>query len=189
MRSTYATSYVQPVLRIFSYGHYFTNSYYYTTILILFLCIHTRNSNSKVDAANESLDEIIPSKKTVTLVMDFCQNLYLLDLGGEQLGDTYYFSPVWLYCLGIYDVSEDRLYAYLYDKSSAKKGANNVALVLIYHIITFVINNFENGEKFGELNIIMDNCGGQNKNGTIIKMAAYFVERGWFRKVNLIFLV
>ena len=92
----------------------------------------------KVDAADETLDEIIPSKKTVTIVMDFCQNLNLSHLGGEQPGDTYYYSPVWLYCLGIYDVSEDRLY---------------------------------------------------DKNGTIIKMAAFFVERGWFRKVNIIFLV
>ena len=48
MFSTYETSYVQPVLRIFSYEHYFTNSYYYTAILIIFLCIHTRNSNSCV---------------------------------------------------------------------------------------------------------------------------------------------
>ena len=152
-------------------------------------CAQKEFAQCKVDAANEPLNEIIPSKKTVTLVMDFCQNLDLPHLGGEQPGDTYYYSLVWLYCLGIYDVSEDRLYAYLYDESSAKKGSNNIASVLLYHIITFVINNFEYGEKFGELNIIMGNCGGQNKNGTVFKMAAYFVERGWFCKVNLIFLV
>lgn len=143
----------------------------------------------KFDAANETLTEKNPLKKTITLVMDFCQNLDLPHLGGEQPGDTYYFSPVWLYCLGIYDVAEDRLYAYLYDESSAKKGANNVASILLYHIITFVLKHFHYCEQFHELNLIMDNCGGQNKNGTVIKMAAYFVERRWFQKVNLIFLV
>ena len=146
-------------------------------------------AQTKVDAADESLNESNPTKRTVTLVMDFCQNLDLPHLGGEQPGDTYYYSPVWLYCLGIVDVAEDRLYAYLYDESSAKKGANNVASILLYHVLTFVINNFEYGEKIHELNVIMDNCGGQNKNGTVLKMAAYLVERGWFNKVNLIFLV
>ena len=53
--------------------------------------------------------------KTVTLVMDFCQNLDLHHLGGEQPGDTYYYSLAWLYCLGIIDILEDRLYMYLYD--------------------------------------------------------------------------
>lgn len=101
----------------------------------------------------------------------------------------YYYSPIWLYCLGIVDKAEDRLYAYLYDESCAKKGANNVASILLYHIITFVLDNFRYSQNIGELNIIMDNCGGQNKNGTVLKMAAYFVERGWFNKVNLIFLI
>jgi hypothetical protein len=40
-----------------------------------------------------------------------------------------------------------------------------------------------------ELNIIMDNCTGQNKNGTIIKLAAYMCEMGWFNRVNLFFLM
>ena len=56
-------------------------------------------------------------------------------------------------------------------------------------MITFIINNFVYGEKINKLNVIMDNCGGQNKNGTVLKMAAYFVERGCFNRVNLIFLV
>ena len=143
----------------------------------------------KFDAANATITETNPSKKTITLVMDFCQNLDLPHLGGEQPGDTYYFSPLWVYCLGIYDVAEDRLYAYMYDESSAKKGANNVASILLYHIISFVLNHYQYCEEFQELNLIMDNCGGQNKNGTVLKMAAYFVERRWFQKVNLIFLV
>ena len=140
----------------------------------------------KVDEANESVDASAQNK-TVTLVLDYCQNLDLPHLGGEQPGDTYYFSPVWLYCLGIVDVTEDQLYAYLYDEASAKKGANNVASILLYHVIMFIVGNFKYSEEIKELNVIMDNCGGQNKNGTVIKMTAYFVERGWFKSVNLIF--
>ena len=40
-----------------------------------------------------------------------------------------------------------------------------------------------------ELNVIMDNCGGQNKNKTVIRLGSYLQELGWFQYVNLIFLV
>ena len=129
-----------------------------------------RSDQIKFDKAIESVDAS-PGNKTVTLVLDYCQNLDLPHLGGE------YFSPVWLYYLGIVDVTEDRLYTYLYDEVSAKNGANNVASILLYHVVIFVIANFRYSEEIQELNVIMDNCGGQNKNGTVIKMAAYFVER------------
>jgi len=49
--------------------------------------------------------------KIVTLVIDYCQNLDLPHVGQDQPGDSYYFSPVWLYCLGIVDASTNRLYA------------------------------------------------------------------------------
>ena len=39
-----------------------------------------------------------------------------------------------------------------------------------------------------ELNIIMDNCDRQNKNQTIIRMAAYIVETTMFQKKKSNFL-
>ena len=35
----------------------------------------------------------------------------------------------------------------------------------------------------------MDNCSGQGKNGTLLKMGAYLVACGWLKKINFIFLV
>ena len=58
------------------------------------------------------------STKTLTLVMYFCQNLDFPHLDGEQPGNTYDYSPIWVYRLGIINVSEDQLYADLYNKSS-----------------------------------------------------------------------
>ena len=40
-----------------------------------------------------------------------------------------------------------------------------------------------------ELNFVMDNCGGQNKNRMVLRLAPYLVENGFFRVVNIIFLV
>ena len=33
-----------------------------------------------------------------------------------------------------------------------------------------------------ELTIIMDNCGGQNKNNAVIRLALYLVEAGYLKK-------
>ena len=40
-----------------------------------------------------------------------------------------------------------------------------------------------------ELNIIMDNCAGQNKTRMVVRMAAYMLELKYFKNINLIFLV
>ena len=102
-------------------------------------------------------------ERSITLVIDYCQNLDLPHLGGEQLGDTYYYSSVWIYCLGFVDTSEDKLYAYVYKELDAKKGGNNVASILLYHVISYVLDDFCCAPNIEVLNIVMDNCGGQNK--------------------------
>jgi hypothetical protein len=40
-----------------------------------------------------------------------------------------------------------------------------------------------------ELNIIFDNCSGQNKNNTVLKLLLWLVEMGYFKRVNFVFLV
>ena len=77
-------------------------------------------SKMKFDAAGSTIGAE-PSKRTISLVIDYCQNLDLPHLGGEQPGDTYYYPPVWIYCLRIVDTSEDKLYAYIHKESDAKK--------------------------------------------------------------------
>ena len=65
-----------------------------------------RFTQMKVDQANESIGAC-SGNKTITIVLDYCQNLDLPHLGKKQPGDTYYFSPIWLYCLGIVEVTKD----------------------------------------------------------------------------------
>ena len=113
----------------------------------------------EVNKVNESF-HASPENKIVTLELDKCQNLDLLHLGGEQPGDTFYLSPVLLYYLGIVNVTKDRLYTYLYNEASARKGANNVASILLYNVIKFMITYFRYSEETKELNVIMDNFGG-----------------------------
>jgi hypothetical protein len=41
----------------------------------------------------------------------------------------------------------------------------------------------------GELNIIFDNCSGQNKNNTVLKLPAWLMAMGYFKEIHFIFLV
>ena len=143
-------------------------------------------ARSKIELAKRNTAEY------TTLVVDYCQNLDLPHTGGEQPGDTYYYSPIWLFCLGIANVADDMLNAYIYEERSGRKGANNVASMLVHYLKTNVLSKHQldhHNIPKEELNLIMDNCGGQNKNGVIIKLGAYMVEKGWFKRVNLVFLI
>jgi hypothetical protein len=53
------------------------------------------------------------------------------------------------------------------------------------------MQNNSNGKpiKGKELNLIMDNCAGQNKNNHVILLAPYLVKMGYFGCVNIIFFI
>ena len=108
--------------------------------------------------------------------MDYCQNLDLPHTGENQPGDCYYYSPIWIYLLGLVNAKDDQLYAYTYPESAGKKGGNNTTSIIINYLRTFVFNNDQVSTK-KEFNLIMDNCAGQNKNRMIINMASYLVEK------------
>ena len=57
----------------------------------------------------------------------------------QQPGVTYYYSPLSIYNLGMVDHAHDygngevkeRMYAHVYHEGVGKKGANNVALLIV----------------------------------------------------------
>jgi hypothetical protein len=104
-----------------------------------------------------------------TIVGDYCQNLALPYLGEHQPGETYYFSPLTVNCFGIANIGMEKalLTAYIYHEGEGKKGGNNVAsLIHQYLDEQGWINQRKLARK--ELNIVMDNCGGQNKNKFVL---------------------
>jgi hypothetical protein len=144
--------------------------------------------NLKVEEARSDATLLVPHRlRRYCLVADYCQNMALPHFGGKQPGETYYFSPLGIYCFGMVDPTVDKLYAHLYTEGQGQKGGNNVASLImktLKHIN--IINEDEAGR---ELSIVMDNCGGQNKNRMVLRLALYLVEAGFFQTVNLIFLV
>jgi hypothetical protein len=107
--------------------------------------------------------------------------------GGKQPGETYYFSPLGIYCFDMVDPTVEKLYAHLCTEGQGQKEGNNVASLImktLKHID--IINEDEAGRG---LSIVMDNCGGQNKNRMVLHLALYLVEVGFFQTVKLFFLV
>jgi hypothetical protein len=111
------------------------------------------------------------SVRRYTFVVDYGQNMELPVYNKEPPGCTYYFSPMSIYNLGVVDhahvyddgqVSE-RLHCHVYTEGVGKKrGANNVASLIMKTLQK--LNLLCKDSVGGELNIVFDNCSGQNKN-------------------------
>ena len=135
------------------------------------------------------------SERRYTFVVDYGQNMELPVYNNEQPGITYYYSPLSIYNLGIVDhahryndgrVSE-HLHCHVYHEGVGKKGANNVASLIMKTLRELQL--LREDSVGGELNIIFDNCSGQNKNNTVLKLALWIMAMGYFKSVQFIFLV
>ena len=137
-------------------------------------------------------ENIAWNDRVITEVADYAQNLDVPHFGSEQPGDTYYFSPLSVYLFGIvrlYNEIED-LVAFYYFEGDGKKGGNNVAS-LIYNKFLFdgFVDKINEVGPMKEYNLIMDNCGGQNKNRMVIRLFMMLAELGYVKTARMSFLV
>ena len=172
-------------------------------ILLLEAAVHIKMARAqhslyqaKVEAAIRSARAgNIHSEKTYTFVVDYGQNMEIPVYKEQQPGCTYYFSPLSVYNLGvvnhghIYDNGKigEHMYAHVYQEGVGKKGANNVASLIVKTLR--LLNLLQDDSVGGELNIIFDNCSGQNKNNTVLRLAAWLTQMGYFKKVKFVFLI
>eukprot|EP00536_Pseudo-nitzschia_multiseries_P012308 jgi/Psemu1/31667/gm1.31667_g len=122
-----------------------------------------RVCNTKIEVAHQDyLHGIQHSKQQYCLVVDYCQNAQLLNLGATQPGEMYYMSPLTVPILGLVDCSLEggSLDAFAYEG----------------------IGWLKEDEIGGELTVLTDNCGGQNKNNHVLRLANLLVEAGYFKK-------
>ncbi len=98
-----------------------------------------------------------------------------------------------VYNLGVIDqghnygngVISPHMYMHVYHKGVEKKGANNVALLIVKTLCR--LNLLREDTAGGKLNIIFDNCSGQNRNNTVLKLSVWLKAMGYFNCVNFIF--
>ena len=151
-------------------------------------------------AINHARTNIQHSQRTYTFVVDYGQNMELPLYNSEQPGCSYYYSPLSIYNLGVvnhaheYDKNINRtkdfkahLHAHVYHEGIAKKGSNNVVSLIMKTLKDSGL--LRAGDPGGELVIVFDNCSGQNKNNTVLKMVTFLCEMLYFKKVQFLFLV
>jgi hypothetical protein len=151
--------------------------------------------NLVLKAREHSKQNIEHIQRSYTFVVDFGQNMELPSFNGEQPGSTYYYSPLSVYNLGMVDQSHkdcdgiecDHMHAHVYHEGIGKKGENNVCSLIVKTLQ--YLNIMCGGDIGGELNIIFDNCSGQNKNNTVLRLIVFLTEMGYFKQVNFVFLV
>ena len=135
------------------------------------------------------------SMRSYTFVCDYGQNMELPIFNHEQPGCSYYFSPLSVYNFGVVDQAyidsdgeiRDHMHAHVYHEGVGKKGANNVCSLIVKTLR--LIGILRENDMGGELNIVFDNCSGQNKNNTVLKLLVWLTEMGYFRKINFVFLI
>jgi hypothetical protein len=140
--------------------------------------------------------------RTYMRIGDYCQKMEMPYFEVEQPGDTYYMSPVNVNCFGLVDpagtFSVDKhnlrqyrhlLRAFVYNESVSGCGGNNVASLFIKDLHTSGLMDRSKGPG-GHLVAAFDNCPGQNKNNHVLKtFCAWLVEKNYFLKVTVLFLV
>ena len=143
--------------------------------------------------AKEDAEKNTPwSQRMVVQIADFAQNLDMPHFGGEQPGDTYYFSPLGIYLFGIVSpyIHSSNLLCQYFTEGEGAKGGNNVASMLWNNFKQEgFIERMEAGESMGEYAIVMDNCAGQNKNRMVIRFLMLMTEIGLFKKASNVYLV
>jgi hypothetical protein len=88
--------------------------------------------------------------------------------------------------LGCIDPSKkggNRLYTHLYQEGQGKRGGSNMASLILKQLKHLSLLDQP------KLNIVFNNCPGQNTNNFILRLVPYLVEMGYFKEVNFIFLV
>ena len=113
----------------------------------------------------------------------------------QQPGVSYYYSPLSIYNLGMVDQAhnsgnvelKDHLFCHVYHEGAGAKGANNVCSLIIKTLRLLGI--MKEDDMGRALNIVFDNCSGQNKNNTVLKLLVWLAEMGYFQKVNFVFLI
>ena len=74
------------------------------------------------------------SSSSYCIVADYCQNAGIPNFGCQQPGNTYYYSPLAMYCFGICDASAvpEELNAFRYTEDQGLKVGNILASLPLY---------------------------------------------------------
>ena len=75
----------------------------------------------------------------------------------------------------------------VYHEGVSKRDANNITSLIVKTLNDRIL--LRENDVGGELNLVFDNCTGQNKNNTILNLLVYLTEAGFFKTITSMFLL
>jgi hypothetical protein len=122
------------------------------------------------------------TNRPLVLSFDYAQNVQF-PYKPEQPGSWYFISMKKIYQFGIVNEELDTHFHLLYSDEDTGKGPDEVSSLLWWFLENSTIRKSRN------LIFWADNCGGQNKNNTIVHLMHYLVRIGMFDSVQLKFQI
>lgn len=138
------------------------------------LIVHKRRSKKFYTALKEeSQNKDAPN--ILALCFDFMQNI---QLPVTPVGEVFYYNQLTMNVFCIHNIKENHATFYVYHEGTAKKTPNEVCSFLLDYISQQQYKNFE------ELRLYSDNCWGQNKNHSIIRLLLSLTDNKRFQKIQ-----
>lgn len=144
------------------------------------LMVHKRRAKKFYASLKETTEKCKNELTSVGICIDFMANVSLPCI---PVQDTYYFRQLTVNVFGVHNLATGECTTVIYHEGNGGKGANEVCTILDWYIKHKIDNDVKKLYLFG------DNCSGQNKNHTLVRMMMYLCEIKRFDEVKLVFPV
>lgn len=136
--------------------------------------VHERRAKKFYSALKTTTEECRQRENLAAFCFDFMQNLQLPEFPTQ---DKFYLSQLTVSLFCITDLKTQKSFFYIYHEGQAAKGPNEVCSFILDYIQNVV------PKEATELRLFCDNCPGQNKNHTVVRMCMALRATGRFQKI------
>lgn len=140
--------------------------------------VHKKRAKKFYNKLQEARQRSQEDETFLGICYDYMQNVSLPIIPVQEI---FYLRQLSVSIFCIHNLKTGKNVLFLYHEGQAKKGPNEVCSFIMTYIKEYVDKNVV------ELMLFSDNCAGQNKNNTSVRMNMALVDSGRFRKIQQIF--
>ena len=140
------------------------------------LLVHKRRAKKFYTSLKETTAKCKEDTRTkVGICIDYMANV---SLPCVPVQDTYYFRQLTVNVFGVHNIASREMTVFIYHEGVGGKGSNEVGTMLNWYI------NKKIGQDVKTLYLFGDNCSGQNKNHTLVRMMMSLCETKTFDDIE-----
>lgn len=141
-------------------------------------CVHIKRSKKFQHKIKEATEKSRNDEKFLGICYDYMQNVSLPII---PVQDLFYLRQLTVSVFCIHNLRTGKNVLFIYHEGQAKKGPDEVCSFLMMYINEYIDSKVET------LMLFCDNCAGQNKNNTAVRLNMCLVDNGRFKKIEQIF--